>query len=102
ASGVREAASGAYAVTAVLAARAGAGRVTALVRDSRHCTAREAADATLELARAAGVGERITVTAERRPQDVAEADIVTNSGHVRPTDAALGDWVRPPARGAPS
>lgn len=92
-----EAASGAYAVTAVLAARAGARRVTALVRDSRHCTAHDAADATLELARAAGVQERITVTAERRPQDVAEADIVTNSGHVRPIDAAMVGWMRPTA-----
>jgi len=92
-----EAACGAYAVTAVLAARAGARRVTALVRDSRHCTAGEAADATLALARVAGVHERITVTAERRRQDVAEADIVTNSGHVRPIDAAMVGWMKPTA-----
>jgi hypothetical protein len=92
-----EAASGAYAVTAVLAALAGARHVTAFVRDSRHCTAREAADATLTLAAAAGVRERIRVSAQRSAQHVAAADIVTNSGHVRPIDAEMVGWMKPTA-----
>lgn len=83
-----EAATGAYAVTAPLAALAGAERVIALARGSRHGSAAAARAATLSLAALAGVAGRIEVL-EALPRDLGAVDIVTNSGHLRPLDAAL-------------
>jgi hypothetical protein len=92
-----EAATGAYAVTPVLAALAGADEVLALTRATRYGTVEEVAAATGRLARLAGVADRIVVTAERSAQLVGRADIVTNSGHVRPIDARMVSWMRPTA-----
>ena len=69
-----EAATGAYACTAPLAAMAGA-RV-------------QAEGATLRLAAAAGVAGRITVSRSVDPAVLRDCDIVTNSGHLRPITAA--------------
>jgi hypothetical protein len=82
-----EAATGAYAVTAPLAALAGA-QVTALARDSRYGSARDAEDAVMGLARAAGVAERVRVT-QVIPQNLSGYGVVTNSGHLRPIDAPM-------------
>jgi hypothetical protein len=82
---VTEAATGAYACTATIAAVAGAARVIARARDTRrHGTARDAAEATLGLARAAGVAERIEVVGELSDAALSGCDILTNSGHLRP------------------
>jgi hypothetical protein len=82
---VTEAATGAYACTATIAALAGAQRVVARARDTaRHGTARDAAAATLGLARAAGVADRIEVVADLPDSALAGCDILTNSGHLRP------------------
>ena len=56
-----EAATGAYGVTAVIAALAGARKVYALARASRYGSAAQAADWVLQLARAAGIAERIDI-----------------------------------------
>lgn len=85
---VTEAATGAYAVTAPIAAMAGA-RVTAFTRDTRHGTAAEAAAETIGLAAAAGVAHRIIVTESLYPETLAECDILTNSGHLRPITPAV-------------
>ncbi|WP_127500638.1 hypothetical protein [Actinoplanes solisilvae] len=92
-----EAATGPYAVTPVLAAMAGATEVVALTRSTRYGTAAEVTRQTMALAEPAGVAGRITVTAERRPADIARADVVTNSGHVRPIDQAMVDLMKPTA-----
>jgi hypothetical protein len=92
-----EAASGAYVVTPVLAAMAGAGRVVALTRSSRHGSSAEVSAATVALARMAGVADRIEIVTGKRPELVAAADIVTNSGHLRPIDAAMAGWMKPTA-----
>lgn len=82
---VTEAATGAYACTATIAAMAGAKRVVARARDTRrHGTALEAATATLGLARSAGVHDRIDVVEEITDDVLARCDILTNSGHLRP------------------
>lgn len=83
---VTEAATGAYAVTAPIAAMAGA-RVHAFTRATRHGTAAEAAAETLGLAAAAGVADRITVSETLDPAVLAACDILTNSGHLRPITA---------------
>jgi hypothetical protein len=86
---VTEAATGDYACTAVIAALAGA-RVTAVARDTRrHGSARDAAMQTLGLAGLAGVRDRITVVDRVGPAQLADCDILTNSGHLRPITAAM-------------
>jgi hypothetical protein len=89
-----EAASGAYAVTPVLAALAGA-RVFALTRATAYGTVDEIAGATDRLGRIAGVKQAITIVTERSADLVSQADIITNSGHVRPLDATMLSWSRP-------
>jgi len=83
-----EAASGAYAVTPVIAAAAGA-KVYALLRGSSYGSPQEIARATGLLAREAGVEHAITFVTELEPAIVAQADIITNSGHLRPIDRAF-------------
>ena len=92
-----EAASGAYVVTPVLAAMAGAGPVLALARPSRYGSVDEVARVTMDLARRAGVAQRVTVIADQSAERVGQADIITNSGHVRPIDAAMIGAMRPSA-----
>jgi len=87
-----EAATGAYAVTPVLAALAGA-RVIALGRPTRHASADEIASATMELAHAAAVADRVEIVHDT-PTDLGSVDIVTNSGQVRPIDGDLVSHLR--------
>jgi hypothetical protein len=81
-----EAATGAYCLTAGLAAMSGARQVFALAKDSQYGSAQDAAKATLGFAKLASVEERVKVVFEKRFCDLMQADIVTNSGHVRPID----------------
>ncbi|WP_370946360.1 hypothetical protein AB5J62_01860 [Amycolatopsis sp. cg5] len=86
---VTEAATGAYAVTPVLAAMAGAAEVRALSKDSRYGSARDAEDGIRRL----GADVKFS-----RVKDAAlfdGADVVTNSGHLRPLDAETISWLRP-------
>ena len=83
-----EAATGAYVVTPVLAALAGAD-VYALASATDFGSAAELRKSTAELAAIAGVAARIQFVAEKSPAFVGAADIVTNSGQVRPIDAAM-------------
>jgi hypothetical protein len=92
-----EAATGAYVVTPVLAAMAGARRVFAMTRPTRYGSVEEVTAATSELARAAECDDRIEVVTELTPQIIAQADIVTNSGHVRPIDAKFISRMKPTA-----
>jgi hypothetical protein len=84
-----EAASGAYVVTPVLAALGGAERIYALARSTRYGSVDQIAEATIELARHAGVEKRIQIVSETSRNTVQQAHIVTNSGHVRPIDEAM-------------
>lgn len=85
-----EAATGAYACTAALAAMAGAKKIHALARDTaRHGTAADAAAATLALAAEADVENAIAVIDRLEPAILNRCDIITNSGHLRPIDAAI-------------
>jgi hypothetical protein len=91
-----EAATGPYAVTPVLAAAAGAS-VVALTASTRYGTLDDVRAVTLDLAERLGVTNRITVTDERSPKLFAEADVITNSGHVRPICGDAADAIRPDA-----
>jgi hypothetical protein len=92
-----EAATGAYVVTPVLAAMAGASQVVALTRTTHYGTVDQVTARTMSLARRAGVESRITVTSRRCREDVEKADLITNSGHVRPIDADVVGCMRPSA-----
>ena len=84
-----EAASGAYVVTPLLAALAGA-KVYAYAKDSRYGTAHEVFAQTRSVAtRWAGKALDITMIDSLSPDVVAQADIITNSGHLRPLDRSL-------------
>lgn len=90
-----EAASGAYVVTPVLAALGGADRVYALARPSRYGTIAEVTAWTGMLAAVVGCQDRIELVTEKSARLLAIADIVTNSGHLRPIDAATVAALRP-------
>jgi hypothetical protein len=83
---VTEAATGAYGVTPILAALARADRVCALARDSAYGSSDAVAAYTHSLALFAGVERRIEVVESKRDAGLGDADIVTNSGHLRPLD----------------
>jgi hypothetical protein len=83
-----EAASGSYAVTPILAAMAGA-RVYARGRDTRYGSFAHVAEFTSRLAAMGGVAARISLHDEIPAGAVEEADIITNSGHIRPLDAQM-------------
>lgn len=83
-----EAATGAYVSTAVVAALAGA-EVTALTRSTRYGTAEQVQRWTHRVAVAAGVADAIEVVEDLSPALISEADVVTNSGHLRPLDESF-------------
>ncbi len=92
-----EAATGAYAVTPVIAAIAGAKKVIALTQNSRYGTIEDVIDQTQRLAQIAGVEGRIQFAISKTADIVAQADIITNSGHVRPLDAETIAQMKPTA-----
>jgi hypothetical protein len=89
-----EAATGAYVVTPVIAAIAGAAKVFAIVRGSRYGSVEEVKALTLHLAELAGVSDRIEFITEKSKEIVKQVDIVTNSGHVRPLNAEMIGWMK--------
>ena len=88
-----EAATSSYAVTAVLAAMAGARKTYALARDNRYGSKKRAIDETQTLARVAGVDRSIVCVTEKQAEHLAETDILTNSGNVRPIDEQTIAWL---------
>ncbi|ULA68482.1 MAG: hypothetical protein LZF62_340235 [Nitrospira sp.] len=92
-----EAASGAYVVTPVLAALAGAEHVYAVNCTTRYGSAEDIRNETIALAKRAGVDKRIEFIAKKSHEQVSQADIITNSGHVRPIDSETIGWMKPTA-----
>ena len=92
-----EAASGSYLLTPIIAALAGAQKVFAQTRDSRFAAATAVRDETMRAAVAFGVAERIEICVGRCDEGLAQSDIVTNSGFVRPLDGDLLAKLKPTA-----
>jgi hypothetical protein len=85
-------------VTPVIAALAGAAAVDAVTRTTRYGSAAAAVADTMGLAQLLGVAERITIHEGSATRALVEgADVITNSGHVRPIDAAAAGWMKPTA-----
>jgi len=83
-----EAATGHFALTPVIAAQAGADRVIALGQDSRWGSADDACGAVEEARRALGAPDRIACLHRLDAAAIAQADLVTNLGPLRPLDAS--------------
>jgi hypothetical protein len=84
-----EAASGAYVVTPVLAALAGA-KVFAFTKTTRYGTVEEVFAKTRELAESyTGKALDITYIDKLTKDIIAQADIITNSGHLRPLNEEM-------------
>lgn len=81
-----EAASGAYVITPILAALAGASRVYAITDDSAYASVDEVCKLTCDLAELFGVREKIELVVGAKEDVIGQADIVTNLGFVRPID----------------
>src|SRR5262245_32526397 len=79
-----EAATGWFATTAVIAARAGADKVLAVGRDSEYGSSAEVESAVYELARHAECSKNIEIHFDGPLRLAPRADIVTNLGFVRP------------------
>lgn len=90
-----EAASGPYAATPLLAALAGAEQVLCFTQDSPYAPAEQVIRKTLDWASALGVAERIAIDTERRTDLVEKADILTNTGFVRPIDGEMIRHLKP-------
>jgi len=84
-----EVGSGGYFFTPLLCLRAGAHRVTAVVRDSHWGDAAALTSELEALAFREGVAERLSVVSERLDPSLNRADIVMNAGAVRPIDRAM-------------
>lgn len=85
---VTEAASGPYVVTPVLAALAGA-KVYAFTRNTRYGSVQDIFAETRKLiAECSFMDLDITLVEELSPEIISEADLITNSGHLRPLDEA--------------
>jgi hypothetical protein len=83
-----EAATGAYSVTPILAALAGAKRVYAVTKQSRYGSVDDVIKDTMSLAELGGVANQIQIETVL-PSDLSQFDIVTNSGHLRPIGPVL-------------
>ena len=92
-----EAATGAYVVTPVIAAMAGAKKVYAVAKTSPYGSRAQAIRETILMAKTGGVRQRIRFAFHAADRMLAEADIVTNSGHVRPLDAKTIGLMKPSA-----
>ncbi|MCE3259962.1 MAG: hypothetical protein K0S12_1603 [Bacteroidetes bacterium] len=81
-----EAASGAYVVTPVIAALAGA-QVYAYTKSTRYGTVEEVKKQTYDLLKELSIDEsKLVVIDTLTPEIISKADIITNSGHIRPLD----------------
>jgi len=91
-----EAATGAYAVTPVIAAMAGA-NVVAMAKATQFGDVAQVAREVLSLAEAANVRDQIRIVESIAGAEIRRADIVTNSGHLRPLDAIFVSQMKPDA-----
>lgn len=93
---ITEAASGAYAPNAALAAAAGA-TVIAVTKPSRFATVSEVIAQVGDFAAEIDVSEQLNFVESLTPDVIRSADIITNSGFVRPIGAAMIAAMKPTA-----
>lgn len=84
-----EAASGSYMFNPMMALLGGAKRVITFCRDSPYASKQEVEATMRAFYTAGGLEERWEFRTSLSDHDIAAADIVTNSGHLRPFDGAF-------------
>ena len=87
---VTECATGAYSCTPAIASLAGAAKVVAFGKDSSHGTFEAAREDVLAICKALGLSKNIllaTNSLDVLDDNLGKADIVTNSGHLRPLNS---------------
>ena len=92
-----EAACGAYVVTPILAACAGAKRVYATTKSTRTAPSTTSSRRRSPWPSWPACATGIEIVTGRSSGIVAQADIITNSGHVRPIDRRMIGWMKPSA-----
>lgn len=92
-----EGASGAYLANPMVPILAGADRVITFCRNSRYATAEEVRAAMGDAYEAARIGDCFEFKTELSISDIADADIVTNSGHLRPFNRQFLEAMKPTA-----
>jgi hypothetical protein len=92
-----EAGSNHYLLTPLIAAIGGAERVLVMTHDSRYGRADSIVRQLFELAKDWSVDANIAVLSGRSDPRIANADVVTNLGFVRPLDKDMIDRLKPTA-----
>jgi len=92
-----EAATGAYVVTPIIAALAGAEQVFAITKSSRYGSFEKAVNYTMQIAEYAKVSNKINIQKYKKRKIIEQADIITNSGFIRPIDTKMVSWMKPTA-----
>lgn len=90
-----EAATGGFAATAATAVAAGAESVYALAQDSTYGSATEARNHTSQLTETVGNTDCLICPDEKRQHHLRDADIITNTGFVRPINQRVIEWLGP-------
>lgn len=83
-----EAATGAYCVTPILAAVAGA-KVYAYTKDTKYGSVEDVKSQTYEIAKKLFVEDKISIITNITEEIISKADVITNTGHLRPIDKTL-------------
>lgn len=92
-----EAATGAYVVTPILAALAG-GEVYAFTKSTRYGTVEQVREQTYAVADQLGIDRsKLHIIEELTPEIIAKADVITNSGHLRPLNEEKLKYAKPGA-----
>lgn len=85
-----------YLYTPIIAAMAGAKKVYAWTADTSYGTGGSIKENCMALCHAIGVHERVSISVNEKPtEQVEKADIITNSGFLRPLDDRLLDHAHP-------
>lgn len=89
-----EAASGPYVVTSVIAALAGA-EVYAFTKATRYGSVEDVSKQTLDLLSQFNTPhKKLNIISELTPEIIGKADIITNSGHLRPLNKELLQYAK--------
>lgn len=92
-----EAASGNYIFTPLIAAMAGAKKVYALTRNSRYAQAKDVIKDTFKFADYLKIKNKIEIITKLPPKIISKADIITNTGFLRPINKNFISHIKPTA-----
>lgn len=92
-----EAATGYPGYAPIIAAMTRAKKVFAITKDSKYGAKEDVLDYTHDLAHSVDIEDKIEVVFDHDSDDIAQADIITNTGFVRPIDRWMADSMKPTA-----